>query len=98
MDMIGSNLLHPIQVQTPEVSLGGPLSAPPRKSQTCDKALLATSAMHFSNILKYLTIQKEEGRRSLTSIVPDMDSGFQSSGGRWGDISIPSFDILSVPI
>lgn len=92
--MIHSNLLNPVRTSPQEVSLGGPLSAPPNRRQNHNQKISATTAIHFSNILKYILVQKEEGRKSVTSAFPGLEGGFQENGGRWGEIIIPDFATL----
>lgn len=93
--MIVNNLTHPVKtISIEKASLGGPLGAV-KPSKNNSKALLDTSIKHFENIFRYIRVQQKSGRASLTSVVPDMDSGFQASGGRWGDLQLPHFDFSS---
>jgi hypothetical protein len=85
--MIRSNLLQPIEETSFELSLGGPLGAPPRRKRISRKVSEVT-INHFANILAYIRVKKEEGRRSLSTAVPALEGGFQTSGGRWGDIMV----------
>lgn len=78
-------------------SLGGPLGVPPpRAMPNQSKKLLETSAKHFKNIIRYISIRKEECRQSLTSVVPDMEGGFQDNGGRWGEINCPQLEMTAL--
>ena len=91
--MILSNLTHPVKNGShSHVSLGGPLGVASKPTKNQSKILLDNSIKHLENIFIYIRQQQLVGRASLTSIVPDMDSGFQASGGRWGDIVLPDFD------
>jgi hypothetical protein len=84
------NISNPVKNVTFQGSLGGPLGAPPRPTQNYSKKVADAATAHFINILRYISLQKEQGRRSLTSMVSDLESGFQDgSEGRWGSILIP---------
>ncbi|KAJ3349238.1 Vacuolar protein sorting-associated protein 35 [Kappamyces sp. JEL0680] len=90
IELIHSNLANPVKSATLHVSLGGPLGAPPRPVQNYSKKIADAAAVHFINILKYIAHQQDEGRRSLTSVVPGIESGFEDGkGGRWGAIIAP---------
>lgn len=83
--MIRSNLNNPVEQSVRGTSLGGPLGALPIQKPK-SKKISELTMVHFSNILDYIRLKKEEGRKSLTSVVPPLEGGFQSGGGRWGDI------------
>ena len=93
--MIVDNLNSPVKALSSgkaKASLGGPLGsggAVNIDSTKC-RVLLKASVKHLENIFRYIQLQQKSGRASLTSVVPDMEAGFQSLGGRWGDLTFPS--------
>ncbi|KAJ3273009.1 Vacuolar protein sorting-associated protein 35 [Terramyces sp. JEL0728] len=92
IELVQNNLANPVRSSPFPSSLGGPLGAPPRPTRNNSKRLLESTAVHFANILKHITTQKEEHRRSITSAMPDGESGFMAKEGRWGDIIVPYFE------
>ncbi|KAJ3326284.1 Vacuolar protein sorting-associated protein 35 [Boothiomyces sp. JEL0866] len=90
--LIQNNLANPVRSSPFPSSLGGPLGAPPPPTRNNSRKLLEAAAIHFANILKHITTQKEEHRRSVTSSMPEGDSGFMAKEGRWGDIIVPYFE------
>ncbi|KAJ3262044.1 Vacuolar protein sorting-associated protein 35 [Boothiomyces macroporosus] len=93
IELIQNNLANPVRSSPFPSSLGGPLGAPPPPSRNTSKKLLDAAAVHFSNILQHITTQKEEHRRSITSAMPEGDSGFMAKEGRWGDLVVPYFEL-----
>jgi vacuolar protein sorting-associated protein 35 len=95
IELIKNNLMNPARQSSFPKSLGGPMGVlPPRALPNNSKKLLKQSCLHFTNILRYIQVMQEESIPSVPDdTMPNFDHGFQSKGGRWIEIDVPSFQI-----
>ena len=97
VELIHDNLLTSTQKTLQMTSFGGALSVPaPRTASSKSKDLKESAALHFLNILNYITTQKQEHRLSTTGHISGFDTGFGSVEGKWGSINTPHFDVHAV--
>lgn len=96
--MISQNLLYPVKSTSKSLHLRGPLGAPLRSPQNNSQKYVYVIGKHFTNILQYISVRQNEGQQSMTPSIPGMDAGFQTHGGRWGDIHLIEFDLASLLI
>jgi hypothetical protein len=93
IELIQNNVSNPVQHSAFPKSLGGPLSVlPQRNVSSHSRELRIKSAIHFSNILKYILGLKEKESLRMTDRIIEFEDGFQKKSGKWSEIIVPPFD------